>query len=144
MLQTQTGEHAEGADDSEAAAVDTTLPGLPTELGTGRELFFQRCLWCGTPDYRRSFCRVCGAMAFSRERSAGVGVVVRRSGHAQQNTWFVAMDEGFNLLCQVTGTAPVVVALGARVTVVRAVAPLGQGLPFVELTQSAQPLKPCW
>jgi hypothetical protein len=26
-----------------------------------RELFFRRCLWCGTPDYRRSCCRACVA-----------------------------------------------------------------------------------
>ncbi|MEU6917606.1 Zn-ribbon domain-containing OB-fold protein [Streptomyces olindensis] len=103
------------------------------QTDTRRALFFQRCLWCGTPAYRRSFCRVCGAMAFHRERSAGTGVVVRRNGHAQHNTWFVAMDEGFNLLCQVAGTSPVVVAVGARVTLVRSVDPRDQGLPVVEL-----------
>jgi uncharacterized OB-fold protein len=108
-----------------------------------RELFFQRCLWCGTPAYRRSYCRACGSMAFGRERSAGAGVVVRRNGQVQQNTWFVAMDEGFNLLCQVTGTAPIVVAVGARVTVVRAVASLGEGIPVVELTDSTPPLQRC-
>ncbi|GGS90849.1 hypothetical protein [Streptomyces violaceus] len=107
-------------------------------------LFFQRCLWCGTPAYRRSYCRACGAVAFGRERSAGAGVVVRRNGQVQQNTWFVAMDEGFNLLCQVTGTAPVVVAVGARVTVVRAVAPHGRGLPVVELIHPETPLRQWW
>ncbi|MEU2288526.1 hypothetical protein ABZ614_42660 [Streptomyces sp. NPDC013178] len=144
MLQTETREHTEFAQAPEAAAADTTPTGLPGAPAGCRELFFQRCLWCGTPAYRRSFCRACGSMAFSRERSAGVGVVVRRNGHAQHNTWFVAMDEGFNLLCQVTGTAPFVVAVGARVTVVRAVVPLGQGLPVVELTESAQPLPRWW
>ncbi|MGI5430681.1 Zn-ribbon domain-containing OB-fold protein [Streptomyces sp. CA-179760] len=113
-----------------------------TELG--RRLLFQRCLWCGTPAYRRSYCRACGAVAFRRESSAGAGVVVRRNGQVQQNTWFVAMDEGFNLLCQVTGTAPVVVAVGARVTVVRGVAPNGQGLPVVELGHPATLLRQWW
>ncbi|MFG2129603.1 Zn-ribbon domain-containing OB-fold protein [Streptomyces sp. NPDC048751] len=116
----------------------------PTEAAGRRELFFQRCRWCGTPAYRRSFCRACGSLAFDRERSAGVGVVVRRNGHAQQNTWFVAMDEGFNLLCQVTGTAPFVVAVDARVALVGAVAPCGEGLPVVEVTRPATPLTPWW
>lgn len=106
-----------------------------------RELLFQRCLWCGTPAYRRSYCRACGSMAFTRERSEGSGVLVRRNGHALHHTWFVAMDEGFTLLCQVTGTAPVAVAVGARVSVVRFAAPLGQGLPIVELTHTAPPLE---
>ncbi|MFC9132689.1 hypothetical protein ACFT4A_38435 [Streptomyces sp. NPDC057099] len=113
-----------------------------TELGKG--LFFQRCLWCGTPAYRRSYFRACGAVAFGRERSAGAGAVVRRNGQVQQNTWFVAMDEGFNLLYQVTGTAPVAVAVGARVTVVRAVAPHGPGLPVVELIHPETPLRQWW
>ncbi|MEU6180164.1 hypothetical protein [Streptomyces coeruleorubidus] len=73
-----------------------------------------------------------------------MGVVVRRNGQTQHNTWFVAMDEGFNLLCQVVGTAPVVVAVGARVTVVRAVAPHGQGLPVVELTHPAPDSQQWW
>jgi uncharacterized OB-fold protein len=109
-----------------------------------RELFFQRCLWCGTAAYRRSFCRACGSTAFTQERSEGAGVVVRRNGHAPQNMWFVAMHEGFNLLCQVTGTAPVAVAVGARVSVVRSVTPLGQGLPLVVLTHPAPPPEGWW
>ena len=144
MLQTETRAHTELEEDSEAAAADAAPNGVPAVPAVCRELFFQRCLWCGTPAYRRSFCRACGSMAFSRESSAGVGAVVRRNGHAQHNTWFVAMDEGFNLLCQITGTAPVVVAVGARVTVVRAVDPLGQGLPVVEVTHPAPPLKRWW
>lgn len=122
MLQTDTREHTEFREDHDG------------------ELLFQRCLWCGTPAYRRSFCRACGCMAFERERSAGTGVIVRRNGPAPHNTWLVAMNEGFTLVCQVTGTAPVTV--GARVRVVRAVAPLGQGLPTVELTPSAPPVEP--
>ena len=109
-----------------------------------RELLFQRCLWCATPAYRRPFCRACGARAFSQERSAGVGVVVRRNGHAQHNTWFVAMDEGFTLLCQVTGTAPFLVAVGVRVHLVRAGGPVGEDLPVVELTEPAQPVPVPW
>ncbi len=144
MLQTATHEHTELGEDREAAAADTTPTGMPTVPAVCRALFFQRCLWCGTPDYRRSFCRACGSMAFKRERSAGEGVIVRRNGHAQHQTWFVAMDEGFNLLCQVEGTAPVVVAMGARVTVVRAAAPLGQGLTVVELTHPAPPAQRWW
>ncbi|MBR8638240.1 hypothetical protein KEF29_00320 [Streptomyces tuirus] len=54
------------------------------------------------------------------------------------------MDEGFTLLCQVTGTEPVVVAVGARVRVVRAVAPLDQGLPLVELTYRATSSERWW
>lgn len=106
------------------------------------ELLFQRCLWCGTPDYRRSYCRACGSRAFTRERSEGSGVVVRRNGHVPHRTWFVAVDEGFTLLCRVTGTAPV--AVGVRVCVVRSVALLDQGLPLVELTHPAPPLERWW
>ncbi|MFE9646314.1 hypothetical protein ACFYO0_19850 [Streptomyces sp. NPDC006365] len=133
MLQTDTREHAEVAEDHETGTAATAAPAVPDAPVAGDELFFQRCLWCGTPAYRRSFCRACGSMAFQRERSAGDGVVVRRHGHVPHNTWFVAMNEGFNLLCQATGTAPVTV--GSRVSVVRVVAPLGQGLPVVEPTR---------
>ncbi|WP_051866151.1 hypothetical protein [Streptomyces griseus] len=125
MLQTPTRGHTEGQEDREDER--------------GDELFFQLCRWCGTPAFRRSFCRACGSAAFRRERSAGAGAVVRRNGHAQQNTWFVAMDEGFTLICQVSGTAPFVVAVGSRVRVVRGVGPLGQGVPVVELTRPASP-----
>jgi len=144
MLQTDTREHTEFREDHEAAVAATSAPATPNAPEVSRELLFQRCLWCGTPAYRRSFCRACGSVAFKPERSEGSGVVVRRNGHAPHNTWFVAMDEGFNLLCQVTGTAPVAVAVGARVSVVRSVAPLGQGLPLVELTRPAPPLGRWW
>ncbi|WP_367325034.1 Zn-ribbon domain-containing OB-fold protein [Streptomyces sp. HUAS ZL42] len=126
MLQTDTREHTEFREDQAG------------------DLFFQRCRWCGTPAYRRSFCRACGSTAFERERSAGVGVVVRRNGHAPHSTWFVAMDEGFNLVCQITRTAPVAVAIGARVRVVRTSAPLGAGLPVVELTHPSPPVERWW
>jgi uncharacterized OB-fold protein len=144
MLQTETHEHAELAEDSEASVVGAAPAGTPTPSAVSRELFFQRCLWCGTPAYRRSFCRACGATAFKPERSTGAGVLVRRIGQVPLNTWFVAMDEGFNLLCQVTRTEPVVVAVGARVRVVRAVAPLDQGLPLIELIYRATSLERCW
>ncbi|MFJ5304350.1 hypothetical protein [Streptomyces sp. NPDC088350] len=144
MLQTETRGHAECADGQESATAATATAAMSTAPTVCRELFFQRCLWCGTAANRRSFCRTCGATAFTRESSDGFGVVVRRSGHAQLNTWFVAMDEGFNLLCQVTGTAPVAVGAGSRVSVVRSVAPLGQGLPLVELTHPASPLARWW
>ncbi|WP_053751154.1 hypothetical protein [Streptomyces sp. MMG1533] len=146
MLQTDTRGLTEFADDHEtAAAAATTAAAAPPDApAVCRELQFQRCLWCGTPAYRRSTCRACGSMAFKREHSEGSGVVVRRYGHVPHNTWFVAMDEGFNLLCQVTGSAPVAVAVGARVSVVRSVAPLGQGLPVVELTHPAPTLERWW
>ncbi|WP_217575837.1 Zn-ribbon domain-containing OB-fold protein [Streptomyces sp. GbtcB7] len=144
MLQTDTREHIEFREDHEAATAATTAPAGPAASAVGGELLFQRCLWCGTPAYRRSFCRACGSTAFKRERSTGAGVIVRRNGPAPHNTWFVAMEEGFTLVCQVTGTAPVAVAVGARVSAVRAVAPLGQGLPVVELTHSASPMERWW
>jgi uncharacterized OB-fold protein len=144
MFQTETREHPELGEDREAAAAVATPTGMRTEPAACRELFFQRCLWCGTPAYRRSFCRACGSMDLGRERSTGMGVVVRRYGFAQHNTWFAAMEEGFNLLCQVTGTAPVVVAVGARVSVVRGAAPRGEGLPVVELTYPEAPLGRWW
>ncbi|MFH8658216.1 Zn-ribbon domain-containing OB-fold protein [Streptomyces afghaniensis] len=136
MLHTDTRETTE-CGEREAAAATTTAPAVPAAPAAGHELFFQRCLWCGTPAYRRSFCRACGSTAFRRECSAGAGAVVRRTGHAPHHTWFVAMDEGFNLLCQVTGTSPVVVGIGARVRVVRTDTSVGQGLPVVELTHPA-------
>ncbi|WP_155056009.1 zinc ribbon domain-containing protein [Streptomyces blattellae] len=144
MLQTEIPEDTELGETPDAAAADVTATCSPAAPAGRRELFFQRCRWCGTPAYRRSFCRACGAMAFSRERSAGAGVVLRRNGHAHHNTWFVAMDEGFNLLCQVTGAAPFVVAVGARVTVVRVVAPSGQGVPVVELAEPVRPPERWW
>ncbi|WP_406490927.1 OB-fold domain-containing protein [Streptomyces sp. NBC_01604] len=144
MLRTDTREHTELADDDEAAAAVTAEAATPNAPAVLRELLFQRCLWCGTAAYRRSFCRACGSTAFARERSEGSGVVVRRYGHVPHNTWFVAMDEGFNLLCQVTGSAPAAVAVGARVSVVRSVAPLGQGLLLVELSRPAPPLERWW
>jgi uncharacterized OB-fold protein len=143
MLHTDTRETTE-CGEREAAAATTTAPAVPAAPAAGHELFFQRCLWCGTPAYRRSFCRACGSTAFRRECSAGAGAVVRRTGHAPHHTWFVAMDEGFNLLCQVTGTAPVVVGVGARVRVVRTDAPVGQGLPVVELTHPAMSSERWW
>lgn len=141
MLQTESHEQAELAEDSEASVFYPTPAGTPTPSAVSGELFFQRCLWCGTPAYRRSFCRACGATAFKPERSTGAGVLVRRIGQVPLNTWFVSIDEGFNLLCQVTRKEPVVVAVGARVRVVRAVAPLDQGLPLVELTYRATSLE---
>lgn len=120
---------------------DTREPSESDTPAFGGELLFQRCLWCGTPAYRRSFCRACGSTAFRRERSAGAGVLVRRIGQVPLNTWFAAMDEGFTLTCQVTRTDPVVVAIGARVRVVRTVAPMAQGFPLVELTFRATPLE---
>jgi hypothetical protein len=85
MLRTDTHQDTELREDHEAAAVAVTAPATtapatvnaPADRG---ELFFQRCLWCGTPAYRRSFCRACGSMVFQRQRSAGDGVVVRRHG----------------------------------------------------------------
>ncbi|MGW0843502.1 zinc ribbon domain-containing protein [Streptomyces sp. NPDC002787] len=136
MLQTDIREDTEFGRAHEAAAAATTVPAAPAPPEAPAEhgeLFFQRCLWCGTPAYRRSFCRACGSVAFRRERSAGDGVVVRRHGQVPQHTWFVAMNEGFNLVCRATETAPV--AVGSRVSVVRAVAPLGRGLPVVEPTR---------
>ncbi|MEI5525956.1 hypothetical protein WB401_25540 [Streptomyces brasiliscabiei] len=136
MLQTDIREDTELGEEHEAAAAATTAPAMrsapdaPAEHG---DLFFQRCLWCGTPAYRRSFCRACGSVAFRRERSAGDGIVLRRHGQVPHHTWFVAMNEGFNLLCRTTDMASVTV--GSRVSVVRAVAPLGQGLPVVEPTR---------
>jgi hypothetical protein len=144
MLQTDTREHTEFGEDREAATAVATEPAAPAAPAVCGELSFQRCLWCGTPAFRRSFCRACGSMAFKRERSAGAGVVVRRNGPSTHNTWFVAMDEGFTLVCQVTNTAPVAVAVGARVSVVRALAHLGQGLPVVELTSPAPPSERWW
>ncbi|GCB43984.1 Zn-ribbon domain-containing OB-fold protein [Streptomyces sp. NL15-2K] len=129
MLQTDTRDHTEFREQDE-----------------GGGLIFQRCLWCGcgTPAYRRSYCRACGSRALKRERSPGAGVVVRRNGPVPHNTWFVAMDEGFTLVCQITRTAPIVVSVGARVKVVQAVDPDCQGLPVVELTLPAAPLERWW
>lgn len=141
MLQTDTREHTESREDQKAAIAASAVQAAQA---VGGELLFQRCLWCGTPAYRRSFCRACGSVALRPERSAGVGVVLRRNGPVPHNTWCVAMDEGFNLICQVTGTAPVAVAIGARVRVVRAVAPLSEGLPVVELAHPAPPLERWW
>jgi hypothetical protein len=130
-----TKEHTEFRQGQEAVDATTSTPAMPTDSVACSELFFQRCLWCGTPAYRRSFCPACGSTTFERERSAGAGVLVRRRGPARNNTWFVAMDEEFTLICKVTGTLPI--GVGARVNVLRAVAPLDQGIPVVECTRLA-------
>lgn len=96
MLQTETHEHAELAEDSEASVVGATPAGTPTPSAVSRGLFFQRCLWCGTPAYRRSFCRACGATALktgaqhrcrgprSPYRPGSAQHVVRRDGRGLQ------------------------------------------------------------
>lgn len=144
MLQTDTREHTELREHPGATSAPTTATAVPTAPTGGGELYFQRCLWCATPAYRRSYCRACGSTALKRECSKGNGVVVCRNGPAPHNTWLVAMDEGFTLVCQVTRTAPVAVAVGARVSVVRAVHAPRQGLPLVELTHPAPPLERWW
>ncbi|MDT0572053.1 hypothetical protein RM704_32140 [Streptomyces sp. DSM 3412] len=118
--------------------LEHTEPGESPAAG----LVFQRCLWCGMPAYRRSFCRACGSVAFRRERSAGDGIVLRRHGHVPHNTWFVAMNEGFNLLCRATGTVPVTV--GSRVSVVEAASALGQELPTVAATRPPSAAERWW
>jgi hypothetical protein len=125
-------------------AAPTTGTADPSALEAGSELFFQSCLWCGTAAYRRSFCRACGSTAFKRERSTGAGALVRRIGQLPLNTWFVVMDEGFTLVCQIARAEPAVAGVGARIRVVRAVAPREQGLPLVELTYRATPLERWW
>ncbi|MFF0097154.1 hypothetical protein ACFYSF_45620 [Streptomyces canus] len=144
MLQTDSrgpDEFRTGQDMPAAATTGTADPSAPD---VGGELFFQSCLWCGTAAYRRSFCRACGSTAFKRERSTGAGALVRRIGLSPLNTWFVAMDEGFTLVCQIARTEPVVAGVGARVRVVRAVDLREQGLPLVELTCRATPLGRWW
>lgn len=140
MLQTASREPDEfrTGDDEGAVATD---PPAPEVRG---DLFFQSCRWCGTPAYRRSFCRACGSTAFRREHSRGAGALVRRIGPSPLNTWQVAMDEGFTLVCQVAGAEVTVVGIGARVRVVRAVAPREQGLPLVELTYPPTSLGRWW
>jgi uncharacterized protein len=144
MLQTDSrgpNEFRTGHDMPAAATTGTADPSAPEVRS---ELHFQSCLWCGTAAYRRSFCRACGSTAFKRERSTGAGALVRRIGQSPPHTWFVAMDEGFTLVCQIAGTEPAVAGVGARVRVVRAVAPREQGLPLVELTYRATPLERWW
>ncbi|MEU0428486.1 hypothetical protein ABZ235_33780 [Streptomyces canus] len=144
MLQTDSrgaNEFRTGHDVPGAATTGTADPSAPD---VGGELLFQSCLWCGTAAYRRSFCRACGSTAFKRERSTGAGALVRRIGQSPLNTWFVAMDEGFTLVCQIARTEPAVAGVGARVRVVRAVSPREQGLPLVELTYRATHLERWW
>jgi uncharacterized OB-fold protein len=142
MLQTASREPSEFRTDGDPGAVATTAD--PPAAEVRGELLFQSCLWCATPAYRRSFCRTCGSTAFKRERSSGAGALVRRIGQSPLSTWFVAMDEGFTLVCRLTRAEPTVAGVGARVRVVRAVAPCEQGLPLVELTYRATPLEHWW
>ncbi|MDW8803344.1 zinc ribbon domain-containing protein [Streptomyces scabiei] len=133
MLQTGMREPVGCGEGREAVVAGTGTSVTPKAATESGELFFQRCLWCGTAAYRRSFCRACGSVTFRRERSTGDGIVVRRHGQVPHNTWFVVMNEGFNLLCRAIDTASV--AVGSRVSVVGAAACLGQGLFFVEPTR---------
>lgn len=143
MLQTDSRGPNEFRTGHDMPAVATTGTADPSALEVRSELRFQSCLWCGTAAYRRSFCRACGSTAFKLERSTGAGALVRRIGQSPLNTWFVAMDEGFTLICQIARTEPAVAGVG-RVRVVRAVAPREQGLPLVELTYRATPLERWW
>jgi uncharacterized OB-fold protein len=132
MLQTASREPSECPTGEGAGAVATTAdPPAPEVRG---ELLFQSCRWCATPAYRRSFCRACGSTVFKWERSTGAGALVRRIGQSPLSTWLVAMDEGFTLVCQLARAETTVVGIGARVRVVRTVAPREQGLPLVEIT----------
>ncbi|MER7569335.1 hypothetical protein ABTZ93_41590 [Streptomyces sp. NPDC097941] len=142
MLQTDSRGPDEFRASHDMPAAATTAG--PSALEVRSELLFQSCLWCGTTAYRRSFCRTCGSTAFKGERSTGAGTLVRRIGQSPLHTWFVAMDEGFTLVCQIVGTEPAVAGVGARVRVVRAVTPREQGLPLVELTSRATPLERWW
>ncbi|MDT0484004.1 PhlB family protein [Streptomyces doebereineriae] len=144
MLQTDSRGPNEFGKGHDMPAAATTGTADPSALDAGGELLFQCCLWCGTAAYRRSFCRACGSTAFKWERSTGAGALVRRIGQSPLNTWFVVMDEGFTLVCQIAGTEPAVAGVGARVRVVRAVAPREQGLPLLELTYRATPLERWW
>jgi uncharacterized protein len=112
-------------------AADATA--APTASEAGSELRFQRCRWCGTSTFRRSLCPTCASTDLTWERSTGDGVVVRRHVPAEHNTSTVTMDEGFTVICRVSGTPPEAVFAGARVHIVNADAPDPQGLPVVEL-----------
>jgi uncharacterized protein len=147
MLQTDSPRHTglrPDHDVAQAAPATATAIADPAAPAAPGELLFQRCLWCGTAAYRRPFCRACGSTVFKRERSAGAGALVRRVGQVPLNTWLVAMDEGFTLVCRITRRERVVVAVGARVRVVRAVAPLDEGIPLVEPTYLATSSEPWW
>ncbi|MET7737473.1 zinc ribbon domain-containing protein [Streptomyces sp. NPDC005402] len=146
MLQTASREPDEfrTGDDVGAVATTATATADPSAPEARGELLFQSCLWCGTPAYRRSFCRACGSTAFRRERSTGAGVLVRRIGQSPVETWFVAMDEGFTLVCRLARAEPTVVGAGSRVRVVRAVTPREQGLPLIEVTYRATSLDRRW
>ncbi|MEU1474420.1 hypothetical protein [Streptomyces sp. NPDC005760] len=142
MLQTASRAPGEVPTGDDAGAVATT-DGQPAPEAPGG-LPFQSCRWCGTPAYRRSFCRACGSSAFKREHSRGAGALVRRIGQSPPHTWFVAMDEGFTLVCRLARAEATAVGVGARVRVVRAVAPREQGLPLVELTYPPTSLGRWW
>lgn len=137
-MQTDIRQHVEAEEHQGAAiAASAATPETAATAPATRELTFQRCRWCRTPNYRRSLCRTCGSTDLAWERSAGKGVIVRRNSPAIHNTCLVTMDEGFSLVCRVTGTPPMLVVSGARVRVVFAAEPLRQALPVVELCNSA-------
>jgi uncharacterized protein len=121
------------------AATATAIAGKPE---AGSELRFQRCRWCGTPVFRRSLCPTCASTDLKWELSAGTGVVVRRNIPAALSTSIITMDEGFSLVCRVSGTPPEAVSAGARVHIVDAYAPDRQDLPVVELSSPQPPAGP--
>lgn len=99
----------------------------------GRGLVFQRCNWCRTPAYRRSFCRACGSSDLAWEHSAGRGVILRRDASAVDGIRLVHMDEGFSLFCRITGTPSADARSGTRVRFVSAAEPFQRGMPAVVL-----------
>lgn len=125
-----------------AAVAAATATAEPAEPEDGGELRFQRCRWCGTPSFRRSICPTCASTDMMWERSSGEGVLVRRHIPASRNTSTVTMDEGFTVVCRVSGIPPEAVPTGARVHIVSVVATENPDLPVVELDSPPPPVDP--
>lgn len=140
MPQTVRREHGVFPQPREAAPSAVTDRAGPDGPTAGGGLVFQRCLWCGSPAYHRSFCRTCGSADLKSGRSSGAGTVVRRYMPVVHNTFVIAMDEGFTVVCRFRDLPQAQVGAGARVRVVHAVDPLRQDLPVVELRDPAPPL----
>lgn len=82
-------------------------------------LYFQRCLWCQTPAFRRMLCPICRSPHLGWVLSKGTGDVQHTTSifrdNTRQNYSMIHMQEGFSLRARVIGVTPSTVHRGMRV-----------------------------
>lgn len=110
--------------------IRTTATSWPSELPRSAEgarfngfsegnLYFQRCLWCQTPAFRRMLCPICRSSRLGWVLSEGIGDVLHATSvfhdNARRTYSVIHMQEGFSLRARVIGVTPSAVRRGMRV-----------------------------